>query len=195
MKDLYHIFRAYNNTNFIIQQILKTFHRSCNDRLCARNRISRYYLYIPKNQPKIGFIKGKCWNKAGLALAKKEKKKKKPFFFTAKKQKKKKNPRNPCFGLHIRYVTINWQLRQFSCRPSLLLTSIFHLNNRPIIFLGVKEAWKLYVFILQNITIGDNTLCPNIWKFLTPLHCLRWNKFFHSMTRVKWSNMNQKPVD
>ena len=59
MKDLYHIFRAYNNTNFIIQQILKTFHSSCNDRLCARNRISRYYLYIPKNQPKIGFIKGK----------------------------------------------------------------------------------------------------------------------------------------
>ena len=179
MKDLYHIFRAYNNTNFIIQQILKTFHRSYNDRSCARNRISRYY---PK--------KGKCWNKAGLALAKKRRKrKKKAIFFTAKKTW------NPRFGLHIRYVTINWQLRQFSCRPSLLLTSIFHLNNRPIIFLGVKEAWKLYVFILQNITIGDNTLCPNIWNFLAPLHCLRWNNFFHSMTRVKWSNMNQKPVD
>ena len=128
-------------------------------------------------------------------LGKKRRKRKKSHFFHSKKQKTKKNPRNPCFGLHIRYVTINWQLRQFSCRPSLLLTSIFHLNNRPIIFLGVKEAWKLYVFILQNITIGDNTLCPNIWKFLTPLHCLRWNKFFHSMTRVKWSNMNQKPVD
>ena len=52
MKDLYHIFRAYNNTNFIIQQILKTFHRSYNDRSCARNRISRYYLYIPKNHRK-----------------------------------------------------------------------------------------------------------------------------------------------
>ena len=170
MKDLYHIFRAYNNTNFIIQQILKYFIEV----IMIDHAPEIEFPGTTQKSAKNWIFKRQVLKQGWSCLGKKKKKKKKKPFFS--RQKKTWNPR---FGLHIRYVTINWQLRQFSCRPSLLLTSIFHLNNRPIIFLGVKEAWKLYVFILQNITIGDNTLWPNIQRLLTPLHILRRNNFFH----------------